>query len=77
MWGIFWWTQCNHKCPSKEGEKFRITEGDMTIEVEMSDAAMSQAGMQTVEGGKGKKCILSSRMRQYFTLTLVRLILNF
>ena len=48
----------------------------MTIEVEMSDAAMSQAGMQTVEGGKGKKCILSSRMRQYFTLTLVKLILN-
>ena len=49
----------------------------MTIEVEMSDAAMSQGGMQTVEGGKGKKCILSSRMCQYFTLTMVRFILDF
>lgn len=51
----------------------------MTIEVEMSDAAMSQEGMQTLETGKGKKCILSSRMPlcQYSTLTLVRLILDF
>ena len=21
MWGLFRWTQCNHKCPSKEGDK--------------------------------------------------------
>ena len=49
----------------------------MTTEVEMRDAAMSQEGSQTLEAGKGKQCILSSRMPlcQYSILTL-RLLLS-